>query len=43
MKVIGISGSPVSDSNTDRVLKIAIEATEMENEFIKLSDYVYSP
>ncbi|PKL59859.1 MAG: flavodoxin family protein [Methanomicrobiales archaeon HGW-Methanomicrobiales-4] len=43
MKVIGISGSPIPDSNTDRALKIALNATGVETEFIKLSDYVYSP
>ena len=39
VKVLGISGSPVKNSNTDRALKIALEATCMKSEFIKLSEY----
>ena len=41
MKVLGVSGSPVKNSNTDRALKIALEATCMKSEFIKLSDYTF--
>ena len=43
MPVIGISGSPVPNSNTDRALRIALDATGEETEFIKLSDYSYQP
>ncbi|MBU1138717.1 MAG: flavodoxin family protein [Proteobacteria bacterium] len=43
MKVLGVSGSPVQNSNTDRALKIALEATCMKSEFIKLSDYTFGP
>jgi multimeric flavodoxin WrbA len=43
MTVIGISGSPIANSNTDRALQIALDATGQETEFIKLSDYSYSP
>lgn len=43
MKVLGISGSPIKDSNTDRALKIALDATYMKSEFIKLSDYNVEP
>ena len=43
MKVIGISGSPIPDSNTDRALKVALDATGMETEFIKLSEYTIKP
>jgi len=43
MKVIGISGSPRPDSNTDRALKVALEATGMDTEFIKLSEYTIKP
>ena len=43
MKVLGVSGSPVKDSNTDRALKVALGATGMETEFIKLSDYKVEP
>jgi multimeric flavodoxin WrbA len=41
MTIIGISGSPVPNSNTDRALRIALDATGEETEFIKLSDYSY--
>lgn len=43
MKVIGVSGSPIPDSNTDRAVKAVLEATGIENEFIKLKDYSISP
>ncbi|MFO0753819.1 MAG: flavodoxin family protein [Thermodesulfovibrionales bacterium] len=43
MKVLGVSGSPIADSNTDRALKAALEATGMETEFLKLSDYSVEP
>ncbi len=41
MTIIGISGSPVPNSNTDRALRIALDAAGEETEFIKLSDYTY--
>jgi len=43
MKVLGVSGSPIQNSNTDRALKIVLEATGMKSEFIKLSDYNVGP
>ena len=44
MKVLGVSGSPIKDSNTDRALKIALAATgAKKTEFIKLSDYTIAP
>lgn len=39
MKVLGISGSPIRNSNTDRALQLALESTGLETEFIKLTDY----
>ena len=36
MKVLGVSGSPIYNSNTDRALKAALEATGLETGFIKL-------
>ncbi len=42
-RVIGISGSPIDNSNTDRALKMALEATGLETEFVKLKDYVVAP
>jgi len=42
-KVVGISGSPVKDSNTDRLIKLVLENTELNYEFIKLSNYDLHP
>jgi multimeric flavodoxin WrbA len=42
-KVLGVSGSPVPNSNTDRALKAVLEATGLEAEFVKLSDYTVAP
>ncbi len=44
MKVLGVSGSPIPNSNTDRALKIALAATgAKKTEFIKLSDLTVAP
>ncbi len=43
MKILGVSGSPIKDSNTDRALKIALQATGHKTEFVKLSDYTVGP
>ncbi|EGW37350.1 flavodoxin family protein [Desulfosporosinus sp. OT] len=42
MKVLGVSGSPIPNSNTDRAVKAILNATGLETEFIKLSDYKFS-
>ncbi len=42
-KVTGISWSPIKNSNTDRALKMALKATGLETEFIKLKDYTVAP
>lgn len=36
-KIIGISGSPIKNSNTDRLIKTMLEASGLEYEFVKLS------
>ena len=36
--ILGISGSPVKNSNTDTLVKTVIEAAKSDHEFIKLSD-----
>ncbi|BBB92101.1 MAG TPA: flavodoxin family protein [Methylomusa anaerophila] len=41
MKVLGVSGSPIPNSNTDRAVKAILDATGLETEFIKLSDYKF--
>lgn len=43
MKVLGVSGSPIENSNTDRIVKTILEASGLETEFIKLTDFVYAP
>lgn len=43
MKVLGVSGSPIRNSNTDRALKVVLEATGADTEFIKLLDYDITP
>ncbi|MBU2601331.1 MAG: flavodoxin family protein [Actinobacteria bacterium] len=43
MKVIGVSGSPIKNSNTDRAVKAVLEATGLETEFVKLFDYTIAP
>ncbi len=43
MKVLGVSGSPVKNSNTDRAVKAVLEASGAETEFIKLKDYTVAP
>ena len=43
MKVLGVSGSPIQDSNTDRAIKTVLRATGFESEFIKLIDYSVAP
>ncbi|MGQ3685602.1 MAG: flavodoxin family protein [Candidatus Loosdrechtia sp.] len=42
-KVLGVSGSPITNSNTDRALKAVLEATGLETEFVKLVDYTVAP
>ncbi len=43
MKVLGISGSPTKNSNTDTLIKTILEATGAETEFFKLSDIKVVP
>ncbi|MGA2677520.1 MAG: flavodoxin family protein [Methanobacterium sp.] len=38
LNVLGISGSPVKDSNTDILVKTILKATSVNQEFVKLSD-----
>ena len=42
-KVLGVSGSPITNSNTDRALKAVLEATGLLTEFVKLTDYTVAP
>jgi|Deesub1362A_J573_1020465.scaffolds.fasta_scaffold06803_1 multimeric flavodoxin WrbA len=43
MKVLGFSGSPIKNSNTDRVILEVLKATGLKYEFIKLADYKIEP
>ena len=43
MKVLGVSGSPIKNGNTDRALMSVLDATGYETEFIKLTDYKIEP
>jgi len=42
-QVIGISGSPIKNSNTDRVVQAVLKNTGLEIEFIKLSKRKVQP
>ena len=37
IEVLGISGSPIENSNTDRLIQAMLDATELKVEFVKLS------
>ncbi len=41
--VIGVSGSPLTNSNTDAAVHAVLAATGCHTEFIKLSDYTVEP
>ncbi|MFZ5761189.1 MAG: flavodoxin family protein [Thermodesulfobacteriota bacterium] len=44
MKVLGISGSPIANSSTDRAVKMVMAATMARTQwFFKLSDHIVSP
>ncbi len=43
MYVLGISGSPTKNANTDKLVKAVLEATGAKIEFIKLSDHSILP
>jgi multimeric flavodoxin WrbA len=38
LKVLGISGSPIKNSNTDKLVKTVLDATGVDSEFVKLSE-----
>lgn len=42
-QVIGLSGSPIKDSNTDRLVQEVLKSTGLETEFIKLSKHRVQP
>ncbi|MHC4441540.1 MAG: flavodoxin family protein [Planctomycetota bacterium] len=42
-RILGISGSPIPNSNTDRTIQYILEHTGLETEFIKLSSLDIAP
>ena len=36
-QIIGISGSPIKNSNTDRLVQSVLESSGLTSEFVKLS------
>lgn len=43
VQVLGISGSPIPDSNTDRAVDYILTQTRLVTEFVKLSDLEIAP
>jgi multimeric flavodoxin WrbA len=43
VQVLGVSGSPILDSNTDRAVKRILEETGLRTQFVKLSELEFSP
>jgi len=43
IEVLGISGSPIENSNTDRLIQAILDATELQCEFVKLSQINIRP
>lgn len=43
IEIIGISGSPVKNSNTDRLVKTILESSGLKSEFVKLSKMSVKP
>jgi len=42
-EILGISGSPIKNSNTDRAVKAILAASGLQSEFVKLSDLQIGP
>ena len=43
IEILGISGSPIKNSNTDRLVKAMLDASGLESEFVKLSNINVRP
>lgn len=43
IQVLGISGSPIPESNTDRAVKAVLKYTGLETQFVKLTELEISP
>ena len=42
-KIIGISGSPTKESNTDRLVQTVLQISGLESEFVQLSSINVRP
>ena len=42
-QIIGISGSPIKNSNTDRIVQAVLDASGLETKFVKLSNITVGP
>ncbi|MFC1836410.1 NAD(P)H-dependent oxidoreductase [Thermodesulfobacteriota bacterium] len=42
-QILGISGSPIKNSNTDRLIKAVLESSGLKYEFVKLSKISVKP
>ena len=42
-QILGISGSPIKDSNTDRLVQTVLQSSGLESEFVKLSSINVRP
>ncbi len=42
-QVLGISGSPIANSNTDRAVQRILQLSELQTEFVKLSELEIAP
>ena len=40
IQIVGISGSPIPNSNTDRAVQRILEFTGLSTQFVKLSDLI---
>ncbi|MHA2294390.1 MAG: flavodoxin family protein [Candidatus Hodarchaeales archaeon] len=43
LKILGVSGSPIHNSNTDRAVKSVLESSGLDSEFVKLSEINVRP
>ncbi len=43
LRILGVSGRPIQNSNTDRAVKAVLEASGLESEFVKLSEINVRP
>jgi multimeric flavodoxin WrbA len=42
-QILGVSGSPIKDSNTDRLIQAVLDASGLQSEFVKLSKIQVRP